>query len=256
MVLDSKLDLLRFHFSITNPEDWTKVTPQEILAQDGIGEATLDHLRYLLAGQGLTLKGDQSPSFWQSRLVKSRLGTFVRKDEDREALCPFTILIDEQEKHPFTFVGITADAQDGARPLIVPTERKTLGPSHGDYSIVGHEGYCHIERKSIDDAISTILGWGDRRERFEKTLTFLSSCHTSFVVVEASFGAMLRAAYETKGKTAQQNKKILHRQVMAWMSDYPVPWLFCDTPRFAELSTFQILRRHHKKSIERNKGKR
>jgi len=253
VVLDSKLDLLRFHFQIQKPEDWKSVRPIEVLSQDGIGEATLNHLRYMLAGQGVTLMDDQTPDYWQSRLIKTKLGTFVHSEEDRRVMCKFTILIDSQEKIPFTFSGITADAEDGERPLIIPTVRKTLGPSHGDYSIDGCEGDCHIERKSINDCIGTVLGWGERRDRFVETMKFLSSCTTSAIVVEGTLGAVIREVQETRGKTKQQNQKILHRQILAWQTDYPVPWVFSDTVKFAEKNTFYILRRHYKKAIEGRK---
>jgi hypothetical protein len=69
MVLDSKLNLLRFHFQIKELSDWTRIRPAEVLAQPDVGEATLNHLRYLLAGQGLTLLDDQTPDYWQSRLI-------------------------------------------------------------------------------------------------------------------------------------------------------------------------------------------
>ena len=256
MVLDSKLDLLRFHFQIKHVSDWCKIRPDEILAQPDVGEATLNHLRYLLAGQGLTLHNDQTPSFWQSRLIKSQLGAFVYSDADRSVMCPFTVLIDAQEKIPFTFQGLTADSKDDSRPIIVPTKRQSLGPSHGDYSIEGHEGHVHIDRKSIEDCIGTVLGWGDRREQFQRTLQYLGGCEVSAIVVEGSFGACAAACTETKGKTKQENQRVFHRQVLAWQQDYAVPWVFCDTVRFAEKTTFQILRRYHKNFIEREKAKR
>ncbi|XZE20880.1 hypothetical protein SH449x_000770 [Pirellulaceae bacterium SH449] len=253
MVLDSKLDLLRFHFQITEPADWTRIRPAEVLAQPDIGEATLNHLRYLLAGQGLTLLDDQTPEFWQSRLIKSRLGAFVYSDEDRSVMCPFTILIDAQEQLPFTFAGLTADSKDDSRPIIVPTKRQSLGASHGDYSIEGHEGHVHIDRKSIDDCIGTVLGWGDRRDQFQRTLQYLGGCEVSAIVVEGSFGQCIAQCRETKGKSAAENKRIFHRQVLAWQQDFAVQWIFCDTRRFAEKTTFQILRRYFYKHIERMK---
>lgn len=252
-MLDSKLNLLRFHFGIQKPEDWTHIRPNEVLSQDGIGDATLNHLRYLLAGQGLTLLDDQTPDYWQSRLIRTKLGTFVHADKDRSVMCQFTIVIDAQEKIPFTFTGFTATEDGEEKPLIIPTVRRTLGPTHGDYTIEGHEGECHVERKSIDDCIGTVLGWGDRRERFVRTLQFLSSCKSAAIVVEGSLGSVIREVRETRGKTRQTNQKILHRQILAWMTDFPVPWIFSDTPRFAEKNTFYVLRRHYKKAIEEKK---
>ena len=52
--------------------------------------------------------------------------------------CPFTILIDSMEQHPFSFTGLFTDADQDNRPLIVNTQWQALGVSNGDYSIYGH----------------------------------------------------------------------------------------------------------------------
>lgn len=256
MVLDSKLDLLRFHFQIKHVSDWCKVSPAQILAHPGIGEATLNFIRHMLATDDLTLLDDQTPGFWLSHIKKTQLGAYQLGRDEQSVLCPFTILIDSQEKIPFTFQDMVKETRDGAQPIIVPTKRQSLGPSHGDYSIEGHEGHVHIDRKAVNDCIGTVLGWGDRRENFVETLQYLGGCEVSAIVVEGSFGACIKEARETKGKTAAENKRIFHRQVLAWQQDFAVPWIFCDTTRFAEKTTFQILRRYFKNFIEREKAKR
>lgn len=249
----SRFERIRETLGISKLDDWQAVTPESILAIDDVGPQTLNLLRLHLAAKGLTLRGDQTPTYWQSHLAESRVGTVQLSDEDRSIVCPFTVLIDEQEKIPFDFLGITSDADDGKRPLIVEKQYGTIGPTRGDYTIVGVQpGECHVERKSLDDAMSTILGWGERRERFERTLSFLSSCRSSAVVVECSFGELISSAESRGKKTKQENQKILHRQVLAWQTDYTVPWIFCDVRRLAELTTFQILRRYWKKH---SKGK-
>jgi hypothetical protein len=253
MISTEKLNLLRFHFNIRTVSDWARVTPDEVLAQPDIGPATLNEIRYILAGQGVTLHEDQTPEYWQSRLIRTTIGSLTYRDEDRSVVAPFTILIDEQEKLPWTFVGLTADADNESRPLIVPTIRKSLGPTHGDYSLAGHEGLVAIDRKSIDDCISTVLGWGERREQFMRTLEYLAGLRASAIVIEGTFETVLASAYATNNKTAAENRKILHRQILAWMQDFNTPWIFCDDRRFAEKTTFQILRRHHQKYIERAK---
>lgn len=251
MVLDSKINLLREKFNIARVRDWERVTPQEVLSTPDIGEATLNHLRLHLAGKGVTLRDDQTPAFWQSHLYESKLGTVSVSNEDRAVVCPFTIVIDAQEKYPFQFQGITTDGE--RRPIIIPTLVESLGPTHGDYSILGMEGECHIERKSPSDAIGTILGWGERRERFENTLKFLSSVFVAAVVVECSLGQLI-ASCESRGKkTVEENRKILHRSILAWSVDYTVPWFFCDTRRLAELTTFRIMQRCYAKQIQLQK---
>jgi hypothetical protein len=253
MISEQKLNLLRFHFDIKQVSDWNRIRPDEVLAQPDIGTATLNEIRYILAGQGITLHEDQTPEYWQSRLIRTTIGSLTFRDEERSVVAPFTILIDEQEKIPFTFVGLTADAENESRPLIVPTQRKSLGPSHGDYSLAGHEGRVAIDRKSVDDCISTVLGWGDRREQFMRTLEYLAGLRVSAIIVEGSFANVLSNAYATNNKSASENRKILHRQILAWMQDFRTPWIFCDDRRFAEKTTFQTLRRYHQKFIEKAK---
>lgn len=241
MVLDSKVMLLRQKFAIQSVRDWSRVSPAQVLATPDIGEATLNHLRLHLATHGITLANDQTPAFWQSHLYETKLGTLQVSNEDRSVVCPFTVIVDAQEKYPFEFNGITTDKDK--RPIIVGTRVQSLGPTHGDYSMVGFEGECHIERKSKEDARGTILGWGERRERFEATLEFLSQVWRAAVIVECSFGELIESAESRGKKSVTENKKILHRQTMAWMTDFTVPWIFCDNRRLAEISAFRIMQR-------------
>lgn len=174
---------------------------------------------------------------------------------------PFQILVDTAEQQPFTFTGIHADAaQDGCEIVVTPgihLIRECLGRhpySLGDYGIRGFEGRCHVERKSMDDAHGTFLGWtgGEadrgRRERFEQELANLSNIEAAAVVVECSLGKLLDNAPETDHKTAVLNRKILHRSVIAWQQDYSgVCWMFCDSRRMAEVYTFRFLYRYWEK---------
>lgn len=175
---------------------------------------------------------------------------------------PFTILVDTAEQQPYTFEGFHADADRGNAEIIMQPglniARRCLGRhplSLGDYSIDGYEGRCHVERKSIEDAHGTFLGWsGDasdfgRRQRFEQELANLSNCECSAVVVECSFGELLEQApeYDNGKKTAELNRKILNRTIIAWQQDYAVKWLFCDGRRMAELVTFRFLERFYEK---------
>lgn len=175
--------------------------------------------------------------------------------------CPFQIIVDTAEQTPFTFQGIHADAaQDGCEIVVTPgihLVRECLGRhpySLGDYGIRGFEGRCHVERKSMEDAAGTILGWTadsadrGRRERFEQELANLSNIECAAVVVECSLGTLLENAPETDHKTAVLNRKILHRSIIAFQQDYSgVQWCFCDTRRMAEVYTFRFLYRFWEK---------
>ena len=174
---------------------------------------------------------------------------------------PFTILIDSAEGQPFTFQGISADADKDNRPIAVKTLWKSLGKyprSLGDYSIDGMVGRVHVERKSMEDCQSTVMGWENdhqkekglpsRRERFKQELENLSNIENGCVVVEASLGDCLRHMPEWGTKPVYTNRKIFHRSIISFMQEYDsVPWFFCDTRRLAEITTFRYLERFWKK---------
>ena len=246
MVLDSKFKLLNDHFGINAPEDWSRITPAAVVSVENVGEQTLNHLRLMLANRGLTLAGDETPHYWQTNLDAMRGATQIA-GSDKAIVCPFTILVDADEKIPFTFQGIRADANRQNRPMIVRTMTKHLGNTRGDYSLEGFEGWVHIERKSEGDVQGTVLGWGERRERFEKTLAYLSELPSCAIIVECSFTQAISSCRETPNKTAKQNSKIFYRQVLAWMDDYRVPWVFCDDRRHAEITCFRWLERQYRK---------
>lgn len=252
MVLDSKFQAIKERFGIFEFADWTRISPRDILAMDGIGQVTLDHVRLYLAARNITLAGDRTPEFWNQHLSEARIGQQLA-EEDIAVTCPFTVIVDVQEKHPFTFTDLSADSDREYRPLIVPTVCRALGVSMGDYSIDGYEGQCSIERKSLEDAHGTFLGWGERRARFEREIANLSEMECSAVVVESSFLSLIQQAPSRGKKSAQENAKILMRQVLAWQQDYRVPWVFCDGRRLAEIAAFRILERFWRKSQERVK---
>lgn len=178
---------------------------------------------------------------------------------------PFTILVDSAESQHFTFTGLLGDAnsKEDCRPLVVPTKWCSLGRypnSLGDYTVEGMHGQVAVERKAMEDAWGTVLGWENqhqrekgvpgRRERFEKELANLASIDAAMVVVEASFEQCLREIPQWGAKAARTNAKIFLRSVLAYMQDYKVPWLFCDGRRLAEVSTFRFLQRFWRKQQE------
>lgn len=267
-MFNKRIEELRHHFGITVLEDWAGIYPAWILAQDRCGPGLLDHLRIVLAQHGLTLKDDKTVEYWRAHAREGRIVTSLSDPDDgddQRIINPFTVLIDTGEQQPFTFQGIKTDASQGGKQLIVPTEWKALGRhpnSLGDYSIAGGEGRCHIERKSMEDAQGTILGWDGRRERFESELQNLSDIQCGVVIVECSraelianaFGCDAAESARRRGtKTVGQNAKALHRSILAFQQDYSVPWIFSDNRRMAEIDAFRWLERWWKKQREREK---
>lgn len=180
---------------------------------------------------------------------------------------PFTIAVDSAESQAFTFDGITGDADIQNRPLVISTCWQSLGRyphSKGDYSIVGMTDRVAVERKAMEDAWGTVLGWetefhvekslAGRRQRFEKELENLAKLEAAMVVVEATFDDCLRLCPQWGVKPARTNAKIFLRSVLAYMQDYRVPWLFCDGRRLAEVATFRFLERFWRKDLERRKA--
>lgn len=174
-----------------------------------------------------------------------------------ESTFPHAIIIDTAEGQPYRFTGIRCNKT--GNELSVPLLHKSLGRhplSLGDYSIDCGLGQCHVERKSIQDAHSTFLGWQradeptGRRDRFTQELANLSEIPSGLVVVECSFDDLIRNAPETPKRTAKQNAKTLARTILSWQQDFKVRWLFCDGRRMAEVMTFRFLERFAKKFDE------
>lgn len=261
-MLDSKLQYLINYYAISRVSDWCAITPASILSHDGIADKTLNYLRVLLASHGFTLKDDRTPEFWKKNLPEVRVVDSITDPEwgeDRGVICPFVILVDPAEQQPFTFQGMRCDADEDHRPLVVHTEPRALGrgeSSLGDYSLDSGLGRCHVERKSMRDLQSTLLGFraaGDglsRRERFETELANLSEIAAGLVIVECSFEDLLANAPDTDHRQRQANAKILSRSVLALMQDHRVQWHFASTRRLAEIYAFRWLYRFHEKQVE------
>ena len=173
----------------------------------------------------------------------------------------FTIYIDSAEQHPFTFATIRNDSDKQYTRAAVSIERRSLGrypDSLGDYSIAGGIRRIAIERKSMNDAHSTILGFNDgHRMRFESELENLSKIESPLVLVECSLDDLITHAPEWGMKPAKVNAKILFRSVLAYQQDYRVPWLFAGSRELAEHAAYWFLHRWWEKNLKvsaRNKA--
>lgn len=166
----------------------------------------------------------------------------------------FKILIDTAENFPFTFTGLRSDSDKHYTQLAVDIDYRCLGrypDSYGDYSLAGGVRRCAIERKSMEDCQSTILGFTDgHRERFECELRNLSSIEAGLILVECSLDELLTNAPSYGKKSVQQNAKILFRSVLAYQQDYKVPWLFAGSRELAEQAAFWFLHRFWEKNLK------
>ena len=185
--------------------------------------------------------------------------------ESEHYVIPYTILVDSNETQPFTFQGLTADSDHEYRPISVHTQWQSLGRypnSLGDYAIKELIGRCHVERKSMEDCQGTVLGWeskkdresnhAGRRQRFESELENLTKIESAAVVVECSLQELIRTVPSYGKRTSKQNAKSLYRSILSYIQDYGVPWLFCDSRRLAEITTFRWFDRfyrHHREEL-------
>ena len=174
--------------------------------------------------------------------------------------CPFTIIIDTAEQHPFTFRHVKADADKECELFEVTTVGQCLGrhpESYGDYSLVGGERRCCVERKSAEDFYSTILGFEDgHRDRFEKELENLSKIEAPMLVIESTRDQFLLETPELGVKTKQQNAKILYRSILAFEQDYRVPIVWSGSRAAAEHDAFRWMYRFWEKKLKPRRTKK
>lgn len=181
---------------------------------------------------------------------------------------PWRIVVDTAEQQPFTFQGIKADAAKQYRFIQVEVVTRCLGRypnSLGDYSLEAIDGtyhgaaaWCYVERKSLEDLQSTLLGFADgHRARFESELSnmrfVIHSGGAALVVVECDLCELLNTTPPTT-KSPQVVARGLHRSVVSLWREYGVPWAFCGSRRLAEITTFRFLEsfwKHRKAREER-----
>lgn len=119
-------------------------------------------------------------------------------------------------------------------PLLVDTEVGTL--KSGDYSIRGFEERVAIERKSKEDLFSTLT---TGRERFVREMQRLAEMDIAWIIIEGGW----RSLIEKEDIRSQANPLAIYHTVCSWQTRYPtVHWWACDTRRFAEKTTYYLLK--------------
>jgi DNA excision repair protein ERCC-4 len=147
----------------------------------------------------------------------------------KESLSRMIIIIDTREQLPFSFDGFG-----------VETVRRAL--PEGDYAIDYLDG-CVIERKGLSDLLGCMT---TGRSRFQNELERLRSYEFSAVVIEGS-------EYFLYSGLTGMNPKSTKATLVAWQTRYPTHWIFCQDRRWAEKTTFLLLERFHRDTVE---GKR
>ncbi len=137
------------------------------------------------------------------------------------------IIVDTREQDGYEFDGIV-------------TMKSKL--EAGDYSVSGLEDRVSIERKNIDDFVSTVIY---QKERFHKELCALARLDFAAIVVEASLTDILDHRY----KSAVKPLSVIGAAV-AIMVEYRIPIIFCGNRQIAAHVTRTILKRLHDRMIK------
>ena len=117
-----------------------------------------------------------------------------------------TIIIDTREQEPYSF-----------DPRQAAAVRRTL-PA-GDYSVEGLEERVAVERKTLDDFVSTVI---HNRARFRKELRKLAGYPAACVVVEAGVLDVLVHRYR-----GDAHPNAVLGNALSVILDYRVPVFFC-----------------------------
>jgi DNA excision repair protein ERCC-4 len=117
-----------------------------------------------------------------------------------------TIIVDTREQEPYSFDLRLANAERRALPA-------------GDYSVAGLEGVVAVERKTLDDFVSTVI---HGRERFLAELRKLGGYRAACVVVEANLVDALQKRYRSAA-----NPNAVLGSALAIILDQRVPVFFC-----------------------------
>ncbi len=135
------------------------------------------------------------------------------------------LVIDTREQLPYAF----SDRVDTVRAAL---------PA-GDYSVEGLERLVAVERKSLDDFVSSVI---HERARFRRELEKLQSYRAACIVVEADFADILYHSYYSKAHPAA-----VAGAALAIIIDYQIPVFLCSDREGACRFTEGYLRRASQK---------
>jgi DNA excision repair protein ERCC-4 len=121
---------------------------------------------------------------------------------------PVRFIVDTREQEEYSF-----------DPRLVTAVRRAL-PA-GDYSIEGLEDRVAVERKTLDDFVSTVI---HSRARFREELRKLAGYRAACVVVEAGLIDVLQKRYR-----GGAHPNAVLGNALSLILDYRVPVFFCTT---------------------------
>ncbi len=125
---------------------------------------------------------------------------------------PVRIVIDTREQEPYSF-----------DPRLAAVVRRAL-PT-GDYSVEGLEQRVAVERKSLDDFVSTVI---HSRARFRAELRILGGYRAACIVVEAGLADILQKRYR-----GDAHPNAVLGSALSIILDFGVPVFFCSNRQAA-----------------------
>ena len=149
-----------------------------------------------------------------------------------EHLCKYrsksrpVVVIDTREQRPFSF-----------DPECVSVQSGTLGA--GDYALLGFEDRIAVERKSMEDFVSTVVG---ERARFKRELAKLQTYELACVVVEGDLRDVIRGSYRSRA-----HPNAVFASALAIYTDYGIPVFFCSDREIAARFVMGLLLRFHQR---------
>ena len=105
-----------------------------------------------------------------------------------------------------------------------------------DYSLLGHEDFVGVERKTLPDLVACL---GVERDRFERELQRMKAMEAACVVVEASQSKLRNGEYRSRllpGAAWQT--------IVSFSGKYRVPFLWGETADDAEKIAYDFLRHY------------
>jgi len=139
---------------------------------------------------------------------------------------PVAVVIDSREQLPYAF-----------DPERIRAIRRAL-PA-GDYSLDGFEDRVAVERKSLEDFVSTVIR---RRERFVRELDRLGRMEVAGVVVEGDLTQVLRHDY-----AGGAHPSSVLGAAVSIIVDHHVPVFFAGNREGGRLFVERLLLRAHRR---------
>jgi len=171
--------------------------------------------------------------------------------EKAGSMSRLTIIRDSNEQHGYEFS--QHDVILHTMPLYLARIKtvEIAGTAYeiggGDYTILGMEHVCQVERKSLGDLYSSL---GKGRGRFEARVRYLSEeCIVAFVLVEADLETVM-GGY----KYSHLHPQSVFGTYQAWMIRYPnVQWIFAPGWAAGEEMCYGLLKKAQKEYADDTK---